>query len=246
MSEAITVGLDPAKDVFQVHGADGAGRPVLRKKLRRAQVLAIFDEFPPCVVAMEACGGAHHGGCGIGKPGHEVRLIPPAYVKPFVKRQKNDMANAEAVCDAAARPTMRFAPVKSEHWASASALVCWAKIVLRIAATAGRCLSETWARHRREMGARVPHPVNPAPLTGRVDDPARRGMSGPLCIGRRPGSNLTAFSRASARGDPRTSWRTGPPLSATLSRFVTFSRAPGSPGRSASRQPPRTGRSLAS
>jgi transposase len=93
MSEIITVGLDLAKNVFQVHGADSAGRAILRKKLRRGQVLEFFDQLPICVVAMEACGGAHYWGREIRKLGHQVRLIPPAYVKPFVKRQKNDAAD---------------------------------------------------------------------------------------------------------------------------------------------------------
>lgn len=114
MSEVITVGLDLAKTVFRVHGADGGGRADLRKKLRRGQVLGFFSRLPSCVVAMEACRGAHFWGREISKPGHDVRLIPPAYVKPFVKRQKNDAADAEAICAAAQRPKMRFVPVKSE------------------------------------------------------------------------------------------------------------------------------------
>ena len=88
MSEIITVGLDLAKNVFQLHGVDASGRAVLRNKLRRDQVLAFFGQLPPCLVAMEACGGAHFWGREIGKLGHAIRLIPPAYVKPFVKRQK--------------------------------------------------------------------------------------------------------------------------------------------------------------
>lgn len=87
MSDIITVGLDLAKNVFQVHGADSAGRAVLRKKLRRTQVWAFFSQLPRCMVAMEACGGAHFWGRENGQFGHAVRLIPPAYVKPFVQRQ---------------------------------------------------------------------------------------------------------------------------------------------------------------
>jgi transposase len=107
MSKIITIGLDLTKNVLQVHGADEAGQPVLHKKLRRVQVLAFFRELQPCVVA-------HFWGREIGKLGNDVRLIPPAYVKPFVKRQKNDATDAEAICEAALRPTMRFVPVKSD------------------------------------------------------------------------------------------------------------------------------------
>lgn len=114
MSHVTTIGLDLAKNFFQAHGADAAGAVVFRKKLRREQVLAYFAAQPPCLVAMEACPGAHYWGREIGKLGHTVRLIAPAYVKPFVKRQKNDAADAEAICEAAQRPTMRFVAVKSE------------------------------------------------------------------------------------------------------------------------------------
>ena len=114
MTEVSTIGLDLAKNVFQAHGADAAGAPVFRRKLRRDQVLAFFAAQPSCVVAMEACPGAHYWGREIGKLGHTVKLVAPAYVKPFVKRQKNDAADAEAICEAAQRPTMRFVAVKSE------------------------------------------------------------------------------------------------------------------------------------
>src|ERR671927_1790041 len=114
MNQVSTVGLDLAKYIFQLHGADSAGAVVFRKKLRRGQLLAFLATLPPCMVALEACGSAHYWGREIAKLGHTVRLIAPAYVKPFVKRQKNDMADAEAICEAAQRPTMRFVAVKSE------------------------------------------------------------------------------------------------------------------------------------
>ena len=113
MTKITTVGLDLAKSVFQVHGADQDGRPVVRKKLRRAQVVPFFADLAPCLVGMEACASAHYWARELQALGHEVRLIPPQYVKPFVKTNKNDAADAEAICEALARPTMRFAAVKS-------------------------------------------------------------------------------------------------------------------------------------
>jgi transposase len=108
-----TIGMDIAKNVFQVHGVDSEGRVVLRRKVRREKLLALFGGFKPCLVGMEACATAHHWARELIALGHEVRLMPPAYVKAYVKRNKNDAADAEAICEAVRRPTMRFVPVKS-------------------------------------------------------------------------------------------------------------------------------------
>lgn len=108
-----TIGIDIAKSVFQLHGMDKTGAVVLRKKLRRNAVLDTLRDLEPCLVGMEACATAHYWAREISALGHEVKLMPPAYVKPYVKRQKNDMADAEAICEAVTRPTMRFVPVKS-------------------------------------------------------------------------------------------------------------------------------------
>ena len=110
---AITIGIDLAKSVFQVHGIDDAGAVVIRKKLRRAQLRAFFDGLPPCLIGMEACATAHFWARELAAFGHEVRLMPPSYVKAYLRRQKNDAADAEAICEAVTRPTMRFVPVKS-------------------------------------------------------------------------------------------------------------------------------------
>ena len=108
-----TIGIDLAKSVFQLHGVDEAGEVVFRKKLRRGGVLDFLRDLPPCLIGLEACATAHFWAREIVALGHEVRLIPPAYVKPYVKRQKNDAADAEAICEAVTRPSMRFVPVKS-------------------------------------------------------------------------------------------------------------------------------------
>ena len=120
--EISTIGLDLAKSIFQVHAINEAGEVVVRKALRRAQVLPFFAKLPPCLVGMEACGTSHHWAREILKLGHEVRLMPPAYVKPYVKRGKTDANDAEAICEAVTRPTMRFVPVKSPEQQAALAL----------------------------------------------------------------------------------------------------------------------------
>ena len=114
MDEVSIVGIDLAKRVFQLHGASADGSVVFRKKLPRAQLLPFLARQPACIVAMEACGTAHHWGREAAKLGHEVRLMAPMYVKPYVKRQKNDAADAEAIAEAASRPTMRFVVLKTE------------------------------------------------------------------------------------------------------------------------------------
>ena len=113
MSEVITIGIDLAKNVFQVHGVDGDGKVLIRRQLRRARLLSFFAKQPRCLVGMEACATAHHWARQLIGLGHEVRLMPPCYVKPYVKRNKNDAADAEAICEAVTRPTMRFVAVKT-------------------------------------------------------------------------------------------------------------------------------------
>jgi transposase len=107
-----TIGLDLAKNWFQVHGVDAAGKVIIRRRLRRGEVLAYFQSIEPCLVGMEACATAHHWARELTALGHQVKLMPPVYVKAYVKRNKNDAADAEAICEAVTRPTMRFVPVK--------------------------------------------------------------------------------------------------------------------------------------
>jgi transposase len=113
MQSISTIGLDIAKSVFQVHGVDAAGQVVARRQLKRRHVLTFFQKLPPCLVGIEACASSHHWSRELQALGHVVRLMPPAYVKPYVKRQKNDITDAEAICEAVTRPNMRFVPTKT-------------------------------------------------------------------------------------------------------------------------------------
>src|SRR5215468_4855401 len=113
MQAVTTIGLDIAKSVFQVHGVDGHGNVVIRRQLKRRHVLAFFEKLPPCLVGLEACASSHYWSRELQKLGHTVRLMPPAYVKPYVKRQKNDATDAEAICEAVTRPNMRFVATKT-------------------------------------------------------------------------------------------------------------------------------------
>jgi len=113
MQAITTIGLDIAKSVFQVHGIDAEGQVVVRQQLRRSRVLGFFKKLSPCLVGIEACASSHHWSRELQALGHTVRLMPPAYVKPYLKRQKNDAADAEAICEAVQRPSMRFVPTKT-------------------------------------------------------------------------------------------------------------------------------------
>jgi transposase len=152
MGQAITIGLDIAKSVFQVHGIDESGAVVIRKQVRRAQLLAFFAKVPACLIGIEACATAHHWARELIKLGHQVRLMPPSYVKPYVKRQKNDAADAEAICEAVTRPTMRFVEVKSPEQQSVMVLHRVRQMLMRQRTQ----LSNAIRGHMAEFGLAAP------------------------------------------------------------------------------------------
>ncbi|TCU01329.1 transposase [Rhizobium sullae] len=123
MEQIIRIGMDMSKNVFQLHGVNANEQPVLRKKLSRREMVKFFEKTPPTTVALEACGGSHHWARLLSSFGHEVKLIAPQLAKPYVKRGKNDAADAEALCEAMSRPTMRFVPVKTADQQAALMLV---------------------------------------------------------------------------------------------------------------------------
>ena len=182
MGEITTIGLDLAKQVFQVHAVDAAGRVVLRKAVRRGQVMTFFAGLPRCLVGMEACATAHYWARELGALGHEVRLMPPPYVKPYVRRQKNDAADAAAICEAVGRPSMRFVPVKGEPQQAALVLHRVRDLLQRqrtmlinalrghlaefgvIAPQGARHVAQLAAMVRDEGAASVPEPARPVLL----------------------------------------------------------------------------------
>ena len=147
-----TVGLDLAKNVFQVHAVNEAGEPVIRRRLRRNQVLPFFAGLPSCLVGLEACSSAHYWARELIALGHDARIIPPTYVKPYVRREKNNSADAAAICEAVSRPSMRFVPVKSEEQKSALMLHKARELLLRQQSM----LVNALRAHMAELGIVVP------------------------------------------------------------------------------------------
>jgi transposase len=154
-----TIGLDLAKNVFQVHGSDAEGKVLVRRRLRRVEVLEFFASAKACLVGMEACASAHHWAREIAKLGHEVRLMPPAYVKPYVKRGKTDAADAEAIAEAVTRPTMRFVPVKTTDQQSALMLHKTRDLLVR----QRTALINALRGHMGELGIVVPQGAQKVP-----------------------------------------------------------------------------------
>ena len=170
MEQVSMIGIDLAKNSFQLHGARADGSVEFRKKLSRGKVLEFLASQPRCAVAMEACGGAHYWGREISRQGHSVQLIPPAYVKAYVKRQKNDAADAEAICEAASRPTMSFVAVKTAEQQARGMLFRTRDLLVRQRTQTINALRG----HLAEFGVVAPQgPVHVARLASALEDPDR-------------------------------------------------------------------------
>ena len=150
-----TIGIDIAKTVFQLHAVDANGATVIRKRLRRAEVLSFFAGLEPCLIGMEACATSHYWARELAKFGHTVKLMPPAYVKPYVKRGKNDATDAEAICEAVSRPNMRFVPVKSADQQAVLMLHRARALLIR----QQTMLANAFRAHLAELGIVVPQGI---------------------------------------------------------------------------------------
>ena len=169
LSSVTTVGLDLAKHVFQVHGVDASGRVVVAKAIRRNKLLEFFASLAPCLVGLEASGSAHHWARELIKLGHDARMMPPAYVKPYIRRQKNDASDASAICEAVTRPSMRFVGVRSRE-NQAALMRHKAREMLVSQRTQSERLARALDRGRRDRSARA----EMRPRTGRADRGLRR------------------------------------------------------------------------
>jgi transposase len=156
---SIVIGLDVAKHVFQVHGVDSTGKPVLRKRLRRSELTRFFAAMSPCIVGLEACGSGHHWARELRRFGHDVRLMPPQYVRPYVKTNKHDAADAEAICEAVQRPSMRFVPIKEADQQAALTLHRSRELLVR----QRTMLANAVRSHAAEFGLVVPKGIQRIP-----------------------------------------------------------------------------------
>jgi transposase len=172
-----TIGLDIAKYVFRVHGVDETGQPALRRKLRRAEVLRLFYHLEPALVGIEACHRAHHSAREIAAHGHEVRLMPPQFVRPDVKSQKNDVAGAEAICEAVRRPTMRFVPVKGADQQAVLLLRRTCDLLIRQRSSLISAIRAHFAEFGVVVGQRMRMPLGGAHCSGPSWKLARTDLS---------------------------------------------------------------------
>lgn len=181
MADIRVLGLDIAKSVFQLHGVDAGGATVLQKRLTRGRLLAFFAKLPPCLIGIEACASSHYWARELIALGHEVKLMPAQYVKPYVKRSKNDAADAEAICEAVTRPTMRFVGIKSPEQQSAM-MLHRVRLILNRQRTQ---LSNALRAHLAEFGIVAPIGRNGIDrLVGIIADPAddRLPAAARLCL----------------------------------------------------------------
>lgn len=162
MTDLDLVGIDLAKNVFQLHGCTLKGEVVFRKQVRRSGLLLFISSLPTCIIAMEACSGSHYWGREFESLGHSVRLIPPKYVKPFVKRSKSDAIDAEAICEAALRPTMRFVQIRSEDNQAAALAFRTRDLLVRQRTQIIKVLSQTLADDGMNPSAGHSYPASAA------------------------------------------------------------------------------------